>query len=139
MDDIGIQILIGRLMVPGQYPSSWLPTASAPLLSTSHHHLHLEFITPPFSTPRYNLHLSTNSQGYSLPSVYIPLPIMSQLLARQISDPLRSSGNGQALVRRELLRLHAGFHPPQRHLPEQSARAQLHSSWGSLRGLITHG
>lgn len=89
MDDMGIQILTGELMIPGQHPRSWLPAAGAPLLPTSHHHLHPVFTTPPFSTPRYHLyHVSTNSQRYSLPSTYSPPPRMSQL-ASQISIPLK--------------------------------------------------
>jgi len=38
-------------MVPGQHPRSWLLAARAPPLSTSHHHIHPVFTTPPFSTP----------------------------------------------------------------------------------------
>jgi len=87
MDDMGIQILIGKLMVPGQHSRSWFPTAGAPLLSTSHHHLHPLFTTPLFSTPQYHLYLSTNSRRYSLPSTYSPPPRMSWL-ASWISVPL---------------------------------------------------
>jgi len=86
MDDMRIQMLIERLTVPGQYPSSWL-LVDAPLLRTSHHRRHPVFITPPFLTPRHHLHLFTNSQEYSLLSAYSPLPIMSRL-AHQISVPL---------------------------------------------------
>jgi len=87
MDDMGMQILIGKLMVPGQHPRSWLPAAGAPPLSTSHHQLHPVFATPPFSTPQYHLYLSTNSQRYSLPSTYSPPPRMSRLVSR-MSVPL---------------------------------------------------
>ena len=73
-------------MIPGQHPRSWLPVAGAPLLSTSHHHLHPVFTTPPFSTPLYRPYLSTNSQRYSLPSAYSPPPRMSWLASR-ISVP----------------------------------------------------
>jgi len=38
-------------MVPGQHPRSWLPATGVPPLSTSHHHIHPVFTTPPFSTP----------------------------------------------------------------------------------------
>jgi len=89
MEDIRIQMLIGKLMIPGQYLSSIIdhgsplfarPCCRLPTVTTPWVH-HTSVLDSP--VPR---HLSTDSQGYSLPSVYNPPQTMSRL-ARQISEP----------------------------------------------------
>ena len=56
MEDIRIQMLIGKLMIPGQYLSSIMAPRClrAPAVDFLPS-LHPGFITPPFSTPQYHV------------------------------------------------------------------------------------
>jgi len=67
MDDMGIQILIGKLVVSGQHPRSASPPAR-PRLRIAHVH-HTSVLDSPA-----HLFLSTNSQRHSLLSAYCPPP-----------------------------------------------------------------